>query len=429
MIQPTPHRFEGIGGPTMNKVSGIPARAAVAMVALAAIALALPQPARATCANPQPMQHGLGSFFMGCPDINPVQGYLFVLGQEATLNSDSTAAGAGADQQIDFVCEATGVTTEQAIDCMPEAGVAGDGNVVVAFDWGGINLSNGNACPNPAGVPGVGRNIIQVSASDGSSIIATVGFSLDFGFYIVEAAGPEDLSPMACNYDNGLRIVSNTSGLEAQTICFQQSAPAVSSDCDPGTVGAILGTCQGGTGTPLTVTPGNVYTKFGPCNVAPDTRRASWTPLATTPGPGGSKCGLVSNATGSDCLFFGGSSFFGDGVNPPTESPALTAWFRQACLASGCAAGIDGVGIKKAELLHGWLHIDFGTQNEATIVGFNVYGGALKLNSGLIPAQGQGSNAYSFEVGRGALKNERSITVEAILSNGATVRSDPVSVR
>ncbi|HEV8199317.1 MAG TPA: hypothetical protein VGS03_04790 [Candidatus Polarisedimenticolia bacterium] len=422
----------------MNKVSGIPARPAVAMVALAAIALALPHPADATCINPQPMQHGLGSFFMGCPDINPVQGYLFVLGQEATLNSDSTAAGAGADQQIDFVCEATGVTTEQAIDCMPEAGVAGDGNVVVAFDWGGINLSNGNACPNPAGVIGVGRNIIQVSANDGALLIATMGFSLDFGFYIVEAAGPEDLSPMACSHDNGLTLVSNTSGLESQTVCFLQSAPPVHSDCDPGTVGELLGTCQGGTGTPLTVTPGNLYTRTGPCNAPPDLRRASWTPLATTPGPGGSKCGVVNPPLDNSCLFYGASSFFGDGANPPAESPALTAWMRQTCAASaasagaprpGCGAAVDEVVVTKAEILKGRLHVDFSTVNEATIIGFNVYGGVSKLNSGLIAAVGQGNNDYSFEVGRGALKNERAITVEAVLSNGTTVLTAAVTVK
>lgn len=409
----------------MNEVSRLPARGALAMITLAVIGLALPRTAGATCPNPQPMQHGLGSFFTNCPDLQPVDGYLFVLGQDATLNNDSTAPGAGADQKIDFVCEATGVQTEQLIDCTPEAGIAGDGNISVMFDWGGINLSNGNACPNPLGVSGVGRNVIQVVANDGSSLIATVGFSLDFGFYLVEAAHPVtagmDVLPIACSYNNGLTIVSGGGG----NICVNQGVPPVFSDCDPGTVGSVLGTCQGDTGTPLTVTPGNLYIKFAPCNRLPDLRRASWTLLATSPGSGGSKCAVYNPSTDGSCAFFGASSFFGDGANAPAESPFLTGAFRGPC----CIAAVDKVAIKNAELRQGRLHVDFATENEATIVGFNVYGGAAKLNSGLIPAQGQGSNAYTFDVGRGALKNERSITVEAVLSNGMAVRTDPVSLK
>jgi len=403
----------------MNKVARIPARAAVAMVALAAIALALPHPAGATCANPLPMQHSLGSYFTNCYDARPVEGYLYVLGQDATLNSNSKSPAAGADEKIDFVCEATGVQTEQGIDCMPEAGVAGDGNVVVAFDWGGINLSNGNACPNPAGVPGVGRNVIQVLDAQGNSVIATVGFSLDFGFYIVEAAGPEDLSPLACTYPP-LTVVSYSGGMA----CFQQNAPPVRSDCDPGTVGAILGTCQGGTGTPITAAPGNLYTWTGSCTITPDIRWGLWTPTTATPGPAGSKCIAAGPPPIGSCLFIGASSFFGDGANPLAESPALTGWIRISNIAA-----VDKVEIRKAELRQGRLHVDFGTENEATIVGFNVYGGVSKLNSGLIAAVGQGNNDYSYEVGRGALKNERSITVEAVLSNGTTVRSQSVSAK
>ena len=426
----------------MNEVSRTPSSAVPAILVVAAIALALPRPAGATCPNPLPLQHGLGSFFTNCPDINPVDGYVYVLGQESTLNNDSTAPGAGADKKLDIVCEATGVQTEQAIDCTPEAGVAGDGNISVMFDWGGINLSNGNACPNPLGVAGVGRNVIQIGANDGSSLIATVGFSLDFAYYIVEAAHPVtagmDVAPLLCSQNNGLILVSNTSGLASQTVCFQQSAPPVHSDCDPGTVGEILNTCQGGTGTPVTVTPGNLYTRIASCTVIPDLRRASWTPMVAIPGPGGSKCIVVNPPLDSSCLWFGGSSYFGDGANPPVESPVLTAVMRQACLASaaspggprpGCGAAVDEVVIEKVEILRGRLHVDFGTVNEATIVGFNVYAGDTKLNAGLIAARGQGNNDYSFEVGRGALKNERLITVEAVLGNGTTVRTSAFSVK
>ncbi|HET8947782.1 MAG TPA: hypothetical protein VFQ07_12440, partial [Candidatus Polarisedimenticolia bacterium] len=168
----------------MKKVTRI-----LTLGALAIIALALPQSAGATCVVSQPVQQGLGGFLSSCPDLAPVDGYIYVLGQDATLNTGSTSPAAGADQKIDFLCEATGTLTEQGLDCLPEAGAPGDGNITVQFDWGGINLTNGTACPNPGGQFGIGRNIIQVVANDGSSLIASVGFSQDFGFYVVEGAG------------------------------------------------------------------------------------------------------------------------------------------------------------------------------------------------------------------------------------------------
>jgi len=349
-----------------------------------------------------------------------------VLGADATLNSNSTTAGAGADQKIDFVCEAFGTVNEQGLDCLPEAGAPGDGNLTVQYDWGGINLSNGTACPNAGGAPGIARNIIQVVANDGSSLIASIGFSVDFGFYLVEAAANQDGSPMTCSQTNGLTLVSNTAGLQANTVCVQQAAAPVYDDCDPTTNGAVLNTCQGGTGTPTTKAPGNLYTRNGACGVTPDLRRAQWTPLTPTAGPGGSKCVTVNVPTDNTCAFIGSSTIFGDASGPaPAESAALTGWMRVA----GAAAASDKVAIKKAELLAGKLNVSFGTENESLIVGFNVYGGSTKLNSGLIAAKGNGSNSYSFEVGRGALKNERSITVEAVKSDGTSVRSASVSVK
>jgi hypothetical protein len=133
----------------------------------------------------------------------------------------------------------------------------------------------------------------------------------------------------------------------------------------------------------------------------------------------------VTRPADNTCAFVGASSLFGDGANAGVESGGLTGWLR----IGGAAAASDKVAIKKAELAAGKLSVAFGTENEATIVGFNVYGGSTKLNSGLIAAKGAGSNDYSFEVGRGALKNERSITVEAVKSDGTSVRSASVSVK
>jgi hypothetical protein len=394
--------------------------------ALAVIALARPQPASATCPNSLPVQHGLGSFFANCPDAAPVDGYLYVLGQDATMNSNSTTAAAGADQKIDFVCEATGTQTEQLIDCQPEAGGPGDGQVTVSFDWGGINLSNGSVCPNPGGVPGTARNIIQVVANDGSSLVATVGFSGDFGYYLVEAAGPADFAPLSCSSDNGLTLVSGTPGLQAFTYCLQQAGAPVHDDCDPGSAGAqFYNTCQGGTGTPIVSAPGNLYTRTAPCAGTPDLRRSAWQLLTSTPGPGGSKCVTVDVLPSpGNCVYIGGSTIFSDGATAATESASLTGYLRGCCIAA-----VDKVVIKKAALLQGRLRVDFSTENEALIVGFNVYAGGTKLNAGFIQANGTGSNDYSFEVGRGALKSERAITVEAVMSDGTTVRTASETAR
>jgi hypothetical protein len=134
---------------------------------------------------------------------------------------------------------------------------------------------------------------------------------------------------------------------------------------------------------------------------------------------------VVVNTPPTGCAFVGGSTIFSDGATAAAESPSLTGYIRAPC----CIAAVDKVVIRKADFLQGRLRVDFSTENEATIVGFNVYAGGTKLNSGFIQANGTGSNDYSFEVGRGALKSERSITVEAVKSDGTTVRSSAVLVK
>jgi hypothetical protein len=73
--------------------------------------------------------------------------------------------------------------------------------------------------------------------------------------------------------------------------------------------------------------------------------------------------------------------------------------------------------------------VSFSTTNETSIVGFNVYAGSTKLNSGLLQAKGTGSNSYSFEAPRSAVKANRTVTVEAVKSDGSVERSAPVSLK
>lgn len=383
------------------------------VVAAAGIVAAVPSSVFATCPSAQFLQHSLGMFFSGCPDATPVAGYAYVVGSDATLNTFGAS----------LACNDASVMTNQFIPCQPEAGIPGDGNVTIQYDWGGAsNTPTGTNCPNPSGVAGVGRNVLQVVANDGSSVLLTIGFQTDFATYVVESAHPgAGFSPIACSNDNGLNIQSHTSGLNADTFCINQTAPHFWSDCDAGSGGVegLLNTCTEGAAP--TTAAGQLYTREAACNSLPDARKSLWTLLTATAGQGGSKCVTVNKPTiAGNCAFIGGTSTIG-GV----ESSAMTGSFRVA----GAGAASDKVAIKKAELATGKLSVAFGTENESLIVGFNVYGGSTKLNSGLIAAKGTGNNDYSFEVGRGALKNERSITVEAVKSDGTSVRSSSVTVK
>lgn len=391
----------------MNKVIRLLTVVAVAAV----VVVATPSPVSAVCGSPQFLQHSLVQFH-GCPDATDVAGYVYVLGADATMNSLAAK----------FVCNDGTLETSQNIACQPDAGTKGDGIVTIQYDWGGnSNVPSGTLCPNTTGDPTQGRNVLQVVANDGSSINVMVGFEPTTLTFYVDSAHPNAADPLFCSNDNGLGIQSHTSSLQAETFCINQTAPQFFTDCDPGSGGAIYGTCPDGTAGRPPIAAGSLYTRIAACTSLPDARKTAWTPLQITAGPGGSKCVTVNRPpVATDCAFIGGTSSIG-GV----ETSAMTGSFRVA----GLGAASDKVAIKKAELIQGKLRVDFGTENEATIVGFNVYAGSSKLNSGLIQAKGIGTNDYSFEVGRGAMKNERSITVEAVKSDGTTVRSGSVSVK
>ena len=380
------------------------------LAAAAVVVVGTPSPALATCAAAQFLQHSLVTF-VDCPDATPVAGYAYVLGSDATMNTVGAT----------LACNDGTASTNQFIPCQPDAGIPGDGIVTIQYDWGGAsNTPSGALCPNTTSDPAQGRNVVQVVANDGSSVIVSVGFEPFGATFYVDAAHPGGAEPLHCSHNNGLAIQSHTSGLQADTYCINQTTPPFYTDCDPNSGGALYGTCPAGQAGAPTIAPGSLYTRTAACNDLPDARKTAWTPLAITPGAGGSKCVTINRPPDNTCAFIGGTSTIG-GV----ETSAMTGSFR----VGGATAASDKVAIKKAELLQGKLRVDFGTENETTIVGFNVYAGTSKLNGGLITAKGTGSNDYSFEVGRGALKNDRSITVEAVKSDGTSVRSGSVSVK
>src|SRR5262245_54621469 len=98
------------------------------VAAAAVVAVATPSPVSAVCATPQFLQDAITQF-EHCPDATPVAGYAYVLGQDATMNT----------QGATLVCHDGTLQTNQAIPCQPQAGGAGDGIVTIQYDWAGIN--------------------------------------------------------------------------------------------------------------------------------------------------------------------------------------------------------------------------------------------------------------------------------------------------
>jgi hypothetical protein len=376
------------------------------------------KPVFALCSGISEPAQNFGARIINCPDAKPELGFVGAVGQTATVNS----AG------IDVICEDGAAINQQSVPCQAEAGVIGDGNITVSFDWG--NLPAPNGCPNQAQVPNVGRNIFQIVCNNGAGALITTAFDIGSGGYVVDFAHPYD--PGTGNFDmpmsttqTGLQLAQFQRGGGTDQACINQTAaPArMYSDCDPGSLATAFGvTCPD---TTPSLAPGpNLYTFTGPASQGPaDLRVAAWgSPVATTAGPGGSKCVNFPTPAAGICTWIGATSSVGG-----SDTGAISGW-TQVCAGDPTAA-TDKVKINSAAFNQGKLNVGFSTENEALIVGFNVYAGSTKLNTGLIAAKGTGSNAYAFEVGRGAVKSNKTVIVEAVKSDGSVVKTAPATVK
>lgn len=372
----------------------------------AALALASAPSAWAACTlDSQPVFHGLGGFVTACPDANPVPGYIYALATPATVNSAAQ----------DFVCEEGFIDNGILVPCQPEAGTPGDGNVTVYYEFGSGNPGS-VGCPNPAGaVTGSNPVAVQLVCNNGAGVLQTVGFSEDFSQYVIELSAPADGTPIAAGFDNGPSLTS----IAGTTVCVNVPQPRVWSDCDPGATGETY-SCPD-PGVRPAASRGKLYTRTAACGTSPDPRISTWVPLPVLPDAAGDACNNVPAATNAgECAFVGTTATFGT-----TETAAVVGWFQ----VSGPGAANDKVKIDNAAFAQGKLIVAFSTTNETSIVGFNVYSGATKLNGNLITAKGAGSNAYNFEVGRGAVKGGKSVLVEAVKSDGTVEKTAPVSLK
>lgn len=380
------------------------------MAIVAAALFAAVSPAHAACTlDTQVAFHGLDSFFTNCPDAAPVTGYGYLISAPATSNT----AGQG------FVCNDGSVFNPINVPCPPQAGLPGDGNIAVYYDWGAGNVGS-LGCPNPAGAgDGTTPIAIQVTANNGAGVIVTLGFNASLGGFLIEQAHPlnatgDGADPLACTGGSGPEITSVTAGVSpsANTVCVHAVAPAIRSDCDAGSVGEALALCStGGTTRPPTAR-GRIFTRVAPCGSSPDPRIAGWTLATNQPDINtGNACNDVNRpVTTGDCAFIGTTGFVG-----ATETAALTGWFQ----VQNAAAASDRFSAK-ANFERGNFNLSIATINETSLVGFNVLSGTTKLNKELIRAVGTGSQNYTFSVSRGALKSSKTVTVEGVKSTGGS---------
>jgi hypothetical protein len=383
----------------------------------AVVVLSMSTQVYALCPVSQPAQN-FSVNITNCPDALPVTGWVGVVGQTATINS----AG------LDVVCE-DAAGQNQFVQCPGEVGSAGDGIVRFWFDWG--NLPAANGCPNPNGLPTTSRNIFSIVCNNGAGAMTTVAYDIGTASYVEDYAHPFDAvtNPTGdlalSTTQNGLKLAQfNRTGGNDTSCLDQTTAPLhLYSDCDAGSLATAFGVpCLD---TIPSVTPGaNLYFATGPRAVKPIDLRVSggltpWTLLTSTAGPGGSKCVTTPTPPTGNCNWIGGTSVVGG-----SDTGAISGWI-EVCDA---VAATDKVKINSASFNQGKLDVTIATENEALIVGFNVYAGSTKLNTGLIAAKGTGSNVYPFEVGRGAVKSNKTVTVEAVKSDGSVVKTDPVNV-
>jgi len=411
-----------------------------AATGIAILALA-PSPVFAAtnqCAVSQALQHALGGFFNNCPDASPVAGFAYALSGSTTTNAQATINTG----TVPFVCnDNTGVSGSGAA-CQFESGTPGDGNVTVQWDWNNT-VGNNIGCPDPTGAANFGRNILQVIANNGASLLLSVGFSTDLGEYVVDfaqqqgpigPAGTPSVVPLSCNItEGGLKINSQTATPTSYTVSVTVPAPHMHTDCDPNTFGnvgnllAFTPTCDA---TVPPTAPGKVYTTTFTCGKSPDMT------LSSTANPW--VAGPALDATGSTTLT----------VNrPAVATPPNCVFIAASGMVSGVetlaatgAIEVQGQGAPSPKALNvsasrsgGSVVVSFRTDSEIELAGFNiladVQGGKnrIQVNSQMIAPKGvSGAGAsYTVSIPQGNLKGARTIYVESVTTSGAKILSDP----
>jgi hypothetical protein len=388
---------------------------------LAVLIVAAAPSAWAVCnLDTQIVGHTLGGWIENCPDAAPIEGYIWLLSSPGTVNSNGQAV----------VCRnSTEVLPESLFDCAfaPFTGPLGNGDGIVSVqaEWGAQNPTI-PGCPNQAQAgDGTLPMGIQVVCNNGATAYFEVGWFGGLQQYALELATADGAGVSAIapgQPGNALQLSSVGAGPSpsAKNVCIHASAPRVYSDCDPGTMGQG-NSCIDTTNRPA-FQPSVVMVKDGPCGQNPDLAAAGWIQATNQLDAAGNACNVVNPAPGS-CSFVG-LQYRRGAAAPGTTVGGIGAWVPVGEVPTNDKVKIDG-----ASTAQGKVKVDFSTINETSIVGFNVYSDGAKLNGSLITSKGAGNNAYSFEVGRGALKGGKSVLVEAVKKDGTVEKTAPVSLK
>src|SRR5262245_16123298 len=331
-------------GSNMNRMTSLFTVGAAAVIALGV------SPNAFACPEPAMM---FGSYVVGCPDKYPVANFLAVVGSASTINSNGISA----------ICQDQNGTDGFGLPCNSTAGVLGDDQVYVQFDWGNTT-PEGLAplgCPNPYGLPNVGRNFVQIVCNDGASAIVTTSFDIATAGYDFDLASRFDSVSgdafVKFSMQNRIAVVVLSTVGPPTYVCVRKPAPIkVFSDCDADSVATQSGIACPDT-TPAVEWGAGFYITTSPLPPA-DLRVSAWTLASTTPGSFGSECLTVPSST-----WVGSTAIVGG-----QDTGAIVSYV----LVPNPTAATDGVRVDSAAFVHGKLEVSFSTENETLIVGFNV---------------------------------------------------------
>jgi len=396
----------------MNRIS----RYGLMLMAIAALSAA-PSAWAACPQDTLQVGHIFGGTVINCPDDTPLEGYIWLLANPGTANSNGQ----------NIVCRNENETTDGGAGCIIAigSGVDGDDIVSVIYEWGSQNTGS-VGCPNPnaTGTAGVTPVGVQITCNNGATVMWMAGFDPEGSQqYILDLASPADEFgtpiPVSATFPNDLQITSVAAGPSpsAFNVCVHTEPATFLSDCDPTSLGGLNGffTCPD-PGVRPAAGRGLLMTQIRACEGVPDPRAVGqgWIQATNQPDAAGNACNVVDPPAGQ-CAFFGVQAQFG-GVN----GGGVTSYARV-----GNQPASDKVKIDGANTAQGKVTIDFSTTNELSILGFNVYSDGTKLNGTMIGTKGPGNNAYTFEVGRGALKGGKSVLVEAVKKDGTVEKTAP----
>ncbi len=257
-----------------------PLMIAVVLVGIVCLAVAN---AYATCAASVPFLHGFSYF--ACSNATPVSAMAWQVTNPSGVNSG------------------TANITSQA--------VPGDDRVIIFSDWGDPGFSG---CP----LSGAGPQRIAVVVRDalGQGVVLSIGGADPSLGYLVEAAHPFDvptgqIAPLVCGSRSGQpRVVTRKTGATGDvTLTLHVEPPVVFSDCDPNSVGSVLGACLDG--WQASPGPGALYTSTQPCTGRTDLRRSAWTATGVVPDANGDATITVTPPDGTECTLVGATATIG----------------------------------------------------------------------------------------------------------------------